>query len=320
MRMQRGGAPGLIADIGGTNARFSLIVPDRPEGQQPLVLSCADYSGLAEATEAYLEKVAPPVRPDHGAFAIASPVQGDEVHLTNRDWRFSISELRQRLGFAQLELVNDFTAVALAVPLLSPEHQVAIGGGTPVFGAPVAVLGPGTGLGVAALIPFETGWQPVATEGGHATMAAATEQEAGVLDRLRRRFGHASAERVLSGPGLVNLYQSLADLSGETAQAAAPHQVTDLAERGDPLAADSLAMFFAMLGTFAGNLALTLGARGGVVIAGGIIPHLLGRFAGSGFRERFEDKGRFRSYLAAIPVHVITHPYPAFVGLRGLLG
>lgn len=311
--------PRLIADIGGTNARFSLVFPGQSEPQKTLVLACDDYKGLAEAATTYLEQTAPPVPPVLGAFAVASPVLGDRVELTNRDWTFSIADLRNRLGFERLEVVNDFIAVALSVPLLGDSDKVAVGGGSPAFGAPIAVLGPGTGLGVAALLPTDTGWHPIPTEGGHVTMPAADEREARVLDWLRSRHGHVSAERVLSGPGLANLHSALAALSGAPAAALSPHELTERAQAGDPLAGKALSMFFSMLGTVAGNLALTLGARGGLLIAGGIVPHLLEPFLASDFRHRFEDKGRFRSYLEAIPVHVITHPYPAFVGLAGIV-
>ncbi|MDR3440049.1 glucokinase [Telmatospirillum sp.] len=318
--MQEQTTTGLIADIGGTNARFSLVSPGVAEAQSPLVLACGDYPGLAEAAEAYLEAVAPPVRPRHGAFAIASPVLGDQIAFTNSNWSFSISALRDRLELERLEVVNDFTAVALSVPLLADEDKVAVGGGVPTFGAPIAILGPGTGLGVATLMAAKTGWRPIPTEGGHATMAAVDEKEASVLAWLRGRFGHVSAERVLSGPGLTNLHQAISDLAGRPTSGLAPHEVSKLALEGDALAIETQDMFFSMLGTFTGNLALLSGARGGVVIAGGIVPHLLDAFLASAFRRRFEDKGRFRSYLEAIPVHVITHRYPAFIGLRGLIG
>jgi glucokinase len=310
-------APKLIADIGGTNARFSLLYPGIPEPQRTLVLACDDFPGLAEAATAYLERTAPATHPDQGAFAVASPVLGDRVELTNRDWTFSKAELRERLRLDRLEVVNDFIAVALSVPLLDDAHKVAVGGGVAAFGAPIAVVGPGTGLGVAALLATEGGWHPIPTEGGHSTMPAADEDQARVIDWLRARHGHVSAERVLSGPGMVNIHAALSALSGAPAQPLSPHELTSQAQAGDPLAARALAMFFAMLGSLAGNLALTLGARGGLLIAGGIVPHLLQPLQASQFRHRFEDKGRFRPYLEAIPVHVITHPYPAFVGLAG---
>ncbi len=312
-------APGLIADIGGTNARFALVTPGCSEALQPMVFHCADFAGPAEAARSYLEKVGPDRPPRRAAFAVASPVLADRIEMTNHVWRFSVAEVRRRLELEQLDVVNDFIAVALAVPHLGKDDKVAVGGGQAEPTAPVAVLGPGTGLGVSALVPAAGGWIPIPTEGGHVTMAAADDREAEVLAWLRARQGHVSAERVLSGPGLVNLYTALCGLAGEPVQTISPAEVTHRAAEGDQRAAESLAMFFAMLGTVAGNLALTVGARGGVVIAGGIVPQVLPAFLASDFRRRFEDKGRFTGYLEQIPVHVAIHPYPAFLGLAGLV-
>jgi glucokinase len=317
--LSKKGGPGLIADIGGTNARFALIRPGSAQAVHPITLHCADFAGPAEAAEAYLRQAAPPSPPQLAAFAVASPVLGDLVELTNHAWRFSTADVRKRLNLERLDVVNDFTAIALAVPLLSTADKVAVGGGAPASGWPIAVLGPGTGLGVSSLIPVGTGWRVVPGEGGHTTMPAATEREAEVLAWLHRRCGHVSAERVLSGPGLVNLHQALAALAGSPADALPPAEVTRRALAGEALPHAALDMFFAMLGTVAGDLALTIGARGGVIIAGGIVPQVLSAFLASDFRSRFEDKGRFAAYLRPIPVHVAIHPYPAFLGLAGLV-
>ena len=317
--MMQDATPGLIADIGGTNARFSLVLPGVDEAQHSLTLPCADYPSLEAAAKAYLAAAAPAQAPRKGAFAIACPVLSDEVSFTNRDWTFSISALQKALELDHLDVVNDFTAVALAVPYLTDGDKVAIGGGEPAFGAPIAILGPGTGLGVGVLVAGKEGWHAIPTEGGHVTLSAATEREAAIIGRLRPQFGHVSAERLLSGPGLVNLYQAIAQLDGVSPSEPAPHEVAKRAKEGDAVAKETLDCFFAMLGSFAGNLALSTGARGGVVIAGGVLQHLLEDFTRSSFRQRFEDKGRFKGYLQGIPVHVVTHPYPAFVGLRGLV-
>ncbi|HIJ64258.1 MAG TPA: glucokinase [Rhodospirillaceae bacterium] len=309
----------LIADIGGTNARFALVADGSTEAGDPMVFPCADFASPADAALAYLQRLRPDPMPRRGAFAIASPVTGDRVEMTNHVWRFSVAETRDRLRLEQLEVVNDFTAVALAVPYLQPPDRVTVGGHAAIDGMPMAVIGPGTGLGVSALLPSRGGWLPIPSEGGHITMAAADEREAKVIAWLRGRRGHVSAERVLSGPGLVNLYTALRGLLGLDEEALTPAQVTDMAAKGDPLAREAMAMFFAMLGTVAGNLALTLGAKGGVVIAGGIVPRHLPAFLASDFRQRFEDKGRFRSWLEPIPVHVATHPFPAFLGLANFL-
>lgn len=312
-------APRLIADIGGTNARFALVAPGARQAEQPLLLPCAAFPGPAEAARHYLERVAPAEMPRRAAFAVASPVLGDRVVLTNHVWQFSVTALRDELALDRLDVVNDFIAVALAVPLLEAQDKVAVGDGRADPASPIAVLGPGTGLGVSALVPTGAGWHPIPTEGGHITMPAADEREAKILAWLRARHGHVSAERVLSGPGLVNLHTALCGLCGLPAEAVSPHELTQRAQAGDPLARETLDTFFTMLGTVAGNLALTLGARGGVYIAGGIVPQLLPAFLASDFRRRFDDKGRFRAYVESIPVHVATHPYPAFLGLAGLV-
>jgi glucokinase len=258
--------------------------------------------------------------PRRGAIAIASAITGDRVAMTNHPWSFSISALKSQLGLDRLEVINDFTALALALPHLAPEHRLQVGGGTPAVGAPLGVLGPGSGLGVSGLIPAGAGWIPLAGEGGHATMAPATDREGAVLDRMRRHFDHVSAERVLSGPGLVNLYNTLAGLDGVPSRGYTAAQITD-PEMGaaDRICAESTTLFCSMLGTMAGNLALTLGARGGIYIGGGIVPRLGQRFAQSPFRARFEAKGRFSPYLAAIPTYVVTHPLPAFLGCAAVL-
>jgi len=278
------------------------------------------YPTIREAIEAYLaaEQITAPLQAV--ALAVASPVIGDQVTMTNHPWSFSQAGLRKDLRIGRLVVINDFTANALAVKRLAAEDRVAIGGGEAVPNSPIAVLGPGTGLGVSGLIPTKDAWVALAGEGGHVSMPAADDREGEVLLRLRRVFGHVSAERVLSGQGLVNLYSALADIEGVHINPYTPAQITDpeIGER-EPLCKAATAMFCAMLGTVAGNLALTLGARGGVYIAGGIVPRLGSRFGESGFRERFERMGRFRDYLAAIPTWVVTAAVPAFLGLAEVL-
>jgi glucokinase len=309
---------GLVADIGGTNARFALL---EPGGNilRPWRCLVDDYASLAQAIEAYLSH-ADLQRPRQAAIAVAAPVVGDEVSMTNHPWSFSIAALCRALGFERLRVVNDFAANALAIPYLSDASRVQIGSGAPVPASCIGVIGPGSGLGVSALVPTPAGPIPIEGEGGHATMAPANERESFVLDCLRKRYGHVSAERVLSGPGLVNLYQALCEASRLQPVDYLPEQITELGLReADSCAAKALAMFCAMLGTVAGNLALTLGARGGVYIAGGIVPKLGAYFTKSEFRERFESKGRFESYLTNIPTYIITHPTPALLGAGALL-
>jgi glucokinase len=309
----------LVGDIGGTNARFGLVSPDGALLHSS-VLADADYPGIAEAIDAYLGQRGGLPRPRRGAIAIASPVGGDEVRMTNHPWTFSISGLQKRLGFSRLEVINDFTAQALALPHLKEGDRTVIGGGRPLAGYPIGVLGPGSGLGVSGLIPSGKRWIPLTGEGGHATMAPITDRESAVLGAMRRHLDHVSAERVLSGPGLVNLYNTLAGIDGVPAQQYTAAQITDLETAGrDPLCREATEMFCAMLGTVAGNLALTLGAKGGVYIAGGIVPRLGERFAASPFRDRFAAKGRFHDYLGAIPTYVVTHKLPAFLGCAAAL-
>lgn len=313
------GRPALIADIGGTNVRFALSGADgKPSNIS--VFACSDYPDLLSAAIAYLDGLDTVTRPDRGAFAIACPVTGDHVQVTNLPWSFSIDDLHRRLGFETLDVINDFTAIAHALPRLPAGDSRQIGGGTADNGAPIALLGPGTGLGVSALVPADGGWVALETEGGHVTLAANDEHEARVIDSLRSQFGHVSAERVLSGPGLVNLYNIFSALAGGMAEPLTPEQVSErgLGEPASPCG-KAIEMFCAMLGTFASDLALSLGARGGVYIAGGIVPSLGDAFAQSGFRNRFEEKGRFSGYLAEIPTFVIVHPHPAFVGLSAFL-
>lgn len=308
----------LVADIGGTHARFALVGDAgliRPETYR-----CADFSGPAETARAYLAQHGDGATPVRGAFAVASVLGGDRVELTNSPWSFSVEETRRALGLDRLETINDFTAVALAVPHLAPTDLLTIGGGTARPGSPVAVLGPGTGLGVSALVPCGAAWTPLEAEGGHVTMAAATARESAILDWLRQRFDHVSAERLLSGQGLVNLYQALSALSGHQAVYSTPDVISGHGlDATCPICRETVETFFAMLGTVAGNLALTVGAQGGVYLAGGILPRMAEAFRLSGFRARFEAHGRFQPYLAAIPTRLIVNPLPAFVGLAALV-
>jgi glucokinase len=313
------GTIGLVGDIGATNSRFALADAGGVIGRIR-VFATEDFLSLGDAIAAYLAAEVPPERPTQAVVAVAAPVTGDEVTLTNHPWTFSAAALRERFGFSQVRAVNDFVANALAVPQLLGADLVRVGGGQSVAGAPIGVIGPGSGLGVSALVPSDGGGIPINSEGGHVTMSAANAREGAVLDVMRGRFEHVSAERVLSGPGLVNLYNVLCELSGEPAKQFTAAQITDpQIDEIDLRAREATQIFCAMLGTVAGNLALTLGARGGIYIAGGIVPRLGNVFAQSEFRSRFEAKGRFRGYLAAIPTYVITRPSPALLGAAKLL-
>jgi glucokinase len=308
---------GIVGDIGGTNARFALVGPDGSI-THVRVFAPEDYPTLGDAIAVYLKRTS--ARVTQGVLAIASPVTGDRVALTNYPWAFSIEGLRENLGFKRLRVINDFVANALAVPYLESDDRIQIGAGSPVTDATIGVIGPGTGLGVSALIQGSGGGTPIEGEGGHVTMSPADAHESAVLDLMRKRYDHVSAERVLSGQGLVNLYNAICELGGVPAAPFTAAQITDAGiQEQDPHAGQATAMFCAMLGTVAGNLALILGARGGVYIAGGIVPRLGAAFAQSQFRARFEAKGRLRDYLMAIPTYVIVRQFPALLGAAKLL-
>lgn len=314
MRNSEPDFPWLLGDVGGTHARFALRTSAGIERVE--VLACAAFPSLQEAVAHYLAEVGrPAVR--HAAVGIANPVYGDAVRMTNHHWAFSIEAVRRALGLTTFVVLNDFAALARALPLLPASELRQVGGGPAAPDAPLALLGAGTGLGVSGLIPDgRGGWVPLAGEGGHVSFAPYDEREVAVWRIARERFGgHVSAERLLSGPGLEFLHQALAQID---ATAAAALRAADISERGlagsDPLCVQTLTLFCTLLGTVAADLAITLGARGGVYIGGGIVPRLGAFFARSPFRTRFEDKGRTSAYLRDIPVWVIHSPHPALLG------
>jgi glucokinase len=319
-------SPRLLADIGGTNARFALEPgPGRIELID--VLACADYPTLGDAVRAYLAspKVAAAVQAKvtHAAIAIANPVVGDLVRMTNHHWEFSIEALRRELGFDTFIVVNDFSALAMSLPHLGDGDKWQVGGGAPVADAPIGLVGAGTGLGVSGLIPGEgegASWTALRSEGGHVTFAPANELEVAILQYAWREFEHVSAERLLSGAGVELIYRALAHHQGREPEALGAPEISRRALSGECALCDQVVeTFCGMLGTVAGNLAVTLGSQGGVFIGGGIVPRLGERFARSCFRARFEQKGRFAAYLAQVPTYVITAEYPAFLGVSAIL-
>jgi len=304
----------LLADIGGTRARFALA--DGPDFavSEVQVLHCADYASPQQAALAYL--AGRRAKPGRAAFALACVVSAETMRMTNSPWVVARAAIIASLGLSELQLMNDFEAVALSLPVLRDVDLKPIGGAGAVNPQlPMAAIGPGTGLGVALCVPAGDRWLALATEGGHTTAAAADAFEAEVLNRVRRDFEHVSSERLLSGIGLPVLYRAVAGVRGEAALDLGAEQITERAlEHSDPVCAATVDTFFSMLGTFAGNVALTAGARGGVFIAGGIAQNLADRLARSRFRERFEAKGRFRSYLADVATCLITAPHCALLG------
>ncbi|KJH67674.1 glucokinase [Chromobacterium violaceum] len=310
--------PRLLGDVGGSNARFALeTAPGVIE--DILTLSNERYPTLEDALRDYLAQVGAR-RVAHAAIGIANPLNGDLVRMTNCHWSFSIEAARRALGLSTLLLLNDFTALALALPRLPRRELAQVGGGAPRPDAPLALIGPGTGLGVSALVPHAGGWRALAGEGGHTSFAPANEREIGIWRYASARFGHVSHERLLSGSGLSLLHRALCALDGAEEAGLAPAEVSARGLSGaDARCREALEIFCALLGSAAGNLALTLGARGGVYIGGGIVPRLSGFFEQSPFRRRFEDKGRMSAYLADIPVYLITSAYPALPGVAAHL-
>jgi glucokinase len=308
----------LIADIGGTNSRLALL--DR-DGRIAHAASFRnqDFSALEDVLARFLASSGAGA-PERAVLAIAAPVAGDEIAMTNIGWRFRRDELRRAAGARELRVLNDFEALAHALPRLRAGDVRQVGGGRAISGATLAVIGPGSGLGVATAAPHGEGWTAVGGEGGHVSLPALSPDEAAIIADHGEPNGHCSAERLVSGPGLVRIHATLARLAGEPPAPLMPRDITDRALRGDVIAAKSFDVFCGWLGTLAGNLALIVGARGGVFVAGGIVPRMIDAFARSPFRERFVAKGNYRGYLDAIPTSVILAENPAFIGLRATLG
>ncbi|WP_407919688.1 glucokinase [Derxia lacustris] len=311
--------PRLLADIGATNARFALQWPDGRIASVA-VLACDDHPSLVATVRAYLAPLTG-ARPRHAAIAIANPIDGDFVKMTNRDWQFSIEETRRELGLTTLLVVNDFTALAMALPHLAPGDLRQLGGGQPRENSVIGLIGPGTGLGVSGLIPADDRWITLGSEGGHVSFAPADARELAILQYAWTELEHVSFERLVSGPGLELIFRALAAQAGaDVAPLKAPEIVERaLAAPADPLCLETVECFCAMLGTVASDVAVTLGAVGGIYIGAGIVPRLGELFDRSGFRARFESKGRFAGYLADIPTYVITAPHPAFLGVGAIL-
>lgn len=319
----------LVGDIGGTNARFALVDLAAPtiELRDSKSLPNAQFASLQHAIEHYLASVQ--ATPTHAALAVACPVGNDEIRLTNRAWSFSRSELQRTLGLTELRMINDFGAVAWAVPALAEEHLVTLHGDphAPLQG-PISVLGPGTGLGVALLVGRQdNGWQVVETEGGHVSFAPIGDEERAIAAWLTAQHGRTSTERLLCGRGLSEIdlvlrggavLPTMSLLPGESSlqrpTLREPAEIVAAALDGhDQAARRALARFCAVLGSVSGDCALIHGARR-VVIAGGIVPRFLPFLRSSAFRERFLAKGRMATLLESVTIQVITHPHPGLLG------
>ncbi|EHR70318.1 glucokinase [Burkholderiales bacterium JOSHI_001] len=315
-------APRLLADIGGTNARFAWQAASGAPLQVQRTYACADFPTLQDAAQRYLADCGL-AAPTLGAIGIANPVDGDAVRMTNHHWSFSIEALRRSLSLQRLVVVNDFKALALSLPHLPNDALLRLGGDAPDPLGSKGLIGPGTGLGVGGLVRAGAGWVALDSEGGHTSVSPATAREWAVVQAQYALHGHCSFERLVSGMGLQNLHASLRELDG--LQAEAGISAADVTERGlkggDAHAAEALQMFLALLGSAAGNLALTLGARGGVYLGGGILPRLKPLLASSALRSRFEAKGRFAPWLQRVPLLLIdgTELPPALLGAAAAL-
>ena len=304
---------GLIADVGGTNIRLALVDLNTGNISHIKKYLCADYPEITDVIQLYLAPVEQNV--SDACIAIACPTDEDLIQMTNHAWSFSKSEVKELLGFERFDVINDYTAISLSIPALKEEQKIKIGGGQAEQGKPIAVYGPGTGLGVAHLINHCDTWISLPGEGGHVSFAPQNLQETHVLTHLQAKYGHVSVERILSGPGLVNLYQAIAQYQGVSPQ---PYEAPDITanalEKKCTICQETLSQFCRIMGSFGGNLALTMSTYGGVYIAGGIIPRFIEYFSKSEFRTQFEAKGRFNHLIQRVPVYVITEEQPGLLG------
>lgn len=312
----------LIADIGGTNMRIARIADTTGIPQLRKEYRCADYANVETAIEDYLRENGL-ARPQHIALAVACAVTGDWVQFTNSPWRFSQLALKGHFGLESLWVLNDFEALALSLRHMLAKSLCQVGGGQAQDRAPMAVIGPGTGLGVAAIVPYGIkSWLPVSSEGGHMSLSPTTEFELDILRAAWTERQHISAEAFLSGTGLPILYRAIGRVRGETfdARITAERIGANAMAGNDVLCSLTINTFCEILGTIAGNMALLFCARGGVYVGGGIVPKILPLFKESGFRSRFESKGRLSGYLESIPTTVITGEMTALSGLGAVMG
>ena len=308
----------VVVDLGGTNIRLAVCDLKTGELSQLKESPCADFKTIEEAVSTYFATLTEKVK--HLCIGIACPVDGDHIVMTNLSWEFSKQALKEELGLESLYVINDYTAISLAVPFLPEEEKIQIGGGEAQAEGVTAVFGPGTGLGVSHIIKPADKWISLDGEGGHVSFTPNTREQADILFLLQEQFGHVSAERILSGQGLINLYQSLCALSDQQAEFEQPKEVHIAALDGScDIARRALQVFCQVMGGFAGNLALNLDCTGGVYIAGGIVPRFVEFFQASEFRSFFEEKGRFKDYLSAIPTFLITHDNPGLLGASAYL-
>jgi len=303
----------LVGDIGGTNARFALADPHTLCIERFAAYPCRSFTSLEEALRGYLATL--PTMPLRACLAVAAPLRAEMVRMTNLNWTFTADSLRAASGIHDLRLINDFEAQARVLPHLLPGDLHRVGGSEPAGHLPKVVLGPGTGLGMAGLVHSGQGWVPVASEGGHVSFAAVSDEELAIVGRIAAQFGRVSAERLISGPGLENVFGILAELRSSKKKAISVAEIFALAADGqDAVASDTADYFVKWLGRFAGDMALAYGAGGGVYIAGGIAPRILDLLEIGAFRQAFCEKGRMTGFLESVPLQVVT---AGDSGLRG---
>ncbi|GLK75010.1 glucokinase [Methylopila jiangsuensis] len=307
----------LVGDIGGTNGRFGLVDGDAVRPRAVRTLANDGFATFEDEVAAYLD--AAPERPDRAVLAVAGPVFGDAMRLTNRDWLIDGHALERRFGLTRVALVNDFVAQAAALPHYSADELTPIGEATPIH-APKAALGPGTGLGVAGLRPAGGGWIPAPSEGGHIELAAIDSEEFAILQALRRDFGRVSAEWALSGPGLARLHAAAGAVAGRGDAAIDTAEVRTRAEAGDVHALASVALYLRLLARFAGDMALTLGAQGGVYLCGGVVPRLSALIDPAAFRAAFEAKRPHDDLMRRTATVIVTSDVAGLIGCAALAG
>ncbi|MBZ9762696.1 glucokinase [Mesorhizobium sp. CA8] len=307
--------PVLIGDIGGTNARFSIVLDANSEATEPQIVQTANFKIIDEAIQAaVLDRSS--IRPNSAVLAVAGPVDGDEIPLTNCPWVVKPRQMLANLGLGEVVVLNDFEAQALAVVALGEEHMEKIGGGAPEPHASRVVLGPGTGLGVAGLIYALNHWIPVPGEGGHMDIGPRTPRDFAVFPHIDKLEGRISGEQILCGRGLVNVYRAVARTDGKPTPLTTPAEITAAAlAKTDPVAEEALELFVTCLGRTAGDLALVFMGRGGVFLTGGIAQKIVPALKEGNFRAAFEDKAPHSALMREMPVYVITHPLAALLGL-----
>lgn len=307
--------PVLIGDVGGTNARFAIVESPDTEAGEPSIVRTADFKTIDDAIAGSILRDAA-VRPNSAVIAVAGPVDGDAIALTNCPWVVRPKGMFASLGLSDVVVLNDFEAQALAVIALGEEHMEKIGGGAPETDAARVVLGPGTGLGVAGLIHSRGRWIPVPGEGGHMDIGPRTPRDFEIFPHLERLEGRISGEQILCGRGLVNSYRAVAAADGRSPRFTTPAEITAAAlERTDAVAEEALAFFVTCLGRTAGDLALVFKSQGGVFLTGGIAQKIVPALREPRFRAAFEDKAPHSQMMAGMPVYVITHPLAALNGL-----